>query len=182
MPGSSVNHRRLLIARILALLIVIGISVYIFSIREQAERYAVYGYPGIFLISFLAYATVILPAPGIAVIFSMGAVFNPLGVGLAAGAGAALGELTGYLAGFSGQAVVEHYQLYQRLTNWMKKYGPVTIFILALLPNPFFDIAGVAAGVLKMPLFKFLGWCWLGETGKMTLFALLGAGTLHLVS
>ncbi len=107
MPGKDRANRRVTLARIAALLVVILISVYIFSIRDQAARLAIYGYPGIFLISFLAYATVILPAPGIAIIFTMGTIFNPLAVGLAAGAGAALGELVGYLAGFSGQAVVE---------------------------------------------------------------------------
>ncbi len=180
MPSRSRPQRSLTLIRILALLLVIGLSVFIFSIRDQAQRYAVYGYPGIFLVSFLAYATVILPAPGIAVIFTMGAVFNPFGVGVAAGAGAALGELTGYLTGFSGQAVVEHSRLYERLTTWMAKYGSVTIFVLSALPNPFFDIAGVAAGALKMPLFKFLGWCWLGETVKMIVFALLGDRAMYL--
>jgi membrane protein YqaA with SNARE-associated domain len=125
------------------LLVVILISVYIFSIRDQAAKLAIYGYPGIFLISFLAYATVILPAPGIAIIFTMGTIFNPLAVGLAAGAGAALGELVGYLAGFSGQAVVERADQYERLTRWMQKNGGLTVFLLALIPNPFFDLAGV---------------------------------------
>ena len=49
-------------ARILAVILVVAISMYVFSIRDQAERYAIYGYPGIFILSFLAYATVILPA------------------------------------------------------------------------------------------------------------------------
>ena len=71
-------NRRLTLFRILALLAVIAISVYIFSIRDQAEKLAVYGYPGIFLLSFMAYATVILPAPGVAVVFTMGAIFNPI--------------------------------------------------------------------------------------------------------
>ena len=54
----------LTIARILALVVVIGISVFVYSIRDQAEKFAVYGYPGVFIIAFLANATVLLPAPG----------------------------------------------------------------------------------------------------------------------
>ena len=54
---------RLTLLRILSLLAVVALSVYIFSIREKAEELAIYGYPGIFLLSFLAYATVLLPAP-----------------------------------------------------------------------------------------------------------------------
>jgi len=180
MTTSNQSKRRLALARILALLVVIAISVFIFSIRDQAEKLAIYGYPGIFLLSFLSYATVLLPAPGIAIVFTMGAVFHPLGVALAAGAGAALGELSGYLAGFSGQAIVERADLYERMTRWMEKNGPLTVLLLAGIPNPFFDLAGVAAGALKMPVLKFLFWCWIGETIKMSAFAYLGASTIQL--
>jgi membrane protein DedA with SNARE-associated domain len=39
---------------------------------------------------------------------------------------------------------------------------------------PFFDLAGVAAGALKMPVLRFLGFCALGKTAKMILVALAG--------
>ena len=78
--------------RVLALFAVIGITLFVFSIRDRVEQFAVLGYPGIFLIALLANATVLLPAPGVAVIYAMGAIFNPFGVGLAAGTGGALGS------------------------------------------------------------------------------------------
>lgn len=173
------STQRQTLARILALLAVIAISVYVFSIRNDAEKLAVYGYPGIFVLAFLSYATVLLPAPGVAVVFTMGAVFNPVGVALAAGAGAALGELSGYLAGYSGQAVAEHSAIYDRLTKWMGKNGSLTILLLSVVPNPFFDLAGVAAGAFKMPLSRFLFWVWIGETIKMFLFASAGSSSLN---
>jgi len=73
----------------------------------------------------------------------MGSIFNPFGVGLAAGTGGALGELSGYLAGFSGQAVVERTDIYERIKPWVQKYGGWAILVLSAIPNPFFDIAGV---------------------------------------
>jgi membrane protein YqaA with SNARE-associated domain len=174
-----VTKRQLTLARIIALLIVVGISIFIFNIRDKASELAIYGYPGIFILAFLAYATVLLPAPGVAVIFTMGAVFNPVGVALAAGAGAALGELSGYLAGFSGQAFVERAGVYDRLTKWMKANGPLTILLVSAVPNPFFDIVGVIAGVLRVRVAVFLFWCWIGETLKMLFFALAGQGILN---
>ncbi len=174
------NNLRLTLLRIAALGVVVALSLYIFSIRDQAEQLAQYGYLGIFIVSFMAYATVLLPAPGVAVVFTMGSIFNPIGVALAAGAGAALGELSGYLAGFSGQAVVERADTYDRLTRWMTRNGPLTVFILAAVPNPFFDLAGVAAGALKMRMPLFLFWVWLGETIKMLFFAYAGAGLITL--
>lgn len=150
----------------------------VYSLRDQVEELAVYGYPGIFLISFLAYATVLLPAPGVAVVFAMGAVFHPVGVALAAGSGAALGETTGYLVGFSGQGVVERADIYEKLTVWMQRNGPLTVFLLAAIPNPFFDMAGLVAGALKMSYLKFLLFCWCGQTIKMLFFAYAGAISL----
>lgn len=171
-------RHRLLLLRIAALLIVIGISVFVYLIRDKAEQLQGYGYLGIFLVAFLAYATVLLPAPGIAIVFTWGSIFHPAGIALAAGAGAALGELSGYLAGFSGQAVVEKAAIYQRLTNFMQSKGGLAVLVLSAIPNPFFDLAGAAAGALKMPLLKFLLWCWIGETIKMLYIAYAGSSSL----
>lgn len=165
--------------RVLALLAVIGITVYVYSIREHVEEFSTYGYPGIFLIMLIANATVILPAPGVAVVFAMGSVFNPLGVALAAGAGGAVGELTGYLAGSSGQALIENTKIFERIYPWVKKYGAWVILILAAIPNPFFDLAGMAAGIVKIPLWKFLLACWVGQTIKMAMFAYAGAHSIN---
>jgi uncharacterized membrane protein YdjX (TVP38/TMEM64 family) len=167
--------------RVLALLFVIAISFYIFSIRDRAQEFAKYSYPGIFLLSFMAYATVFLPAPGVAVVFTMGAVFNPLLVALVAGAGAALGELTGYLVGYSSQPVVERVDVYQKMVTWLSRYGSVAILILSAIPNPFFDLTGLAAGALKMPVHKFLFWTWLGETIKMLTVAYAGSSLTFLL-
>jgi len=80
-------EQRLKVARILALGVVLAVSIFIFSIRDEAQKLAIYGYPGIFLLSFLSYAPVILPAPGIFIVFSIGRVFSPLLVALAARTG-----------------------------------------------------------------------------------------------
>ncbi|MBI3150909.1 MAG: hypothetical protein HYZ21_02145, partial [Chloroflexi bacterium] len=50
-PANSVATNAL---RVLAILVVIGITVYIYSIRERVEDFAAYGYPGIFLIALMA--------------------------------------------------------------------------------------------------------------------------------
>jgi uncharacterized membrane protein YdjX (TVP38/TMEM64 family) len=160
--------------RVLALFVVVGITLYIYSIRDRVEEFAAFGYPGIFLIALLANATILLPAPGIAVIYAMGAIFNPFGVGLAAGSGGTVGEISGYLAGFSGQAVVERADIYKRIRPYVDKYGGWAILVLSAIPNPFFDVAGIAAGIAKMPLRTFLLFTFIGQLIKMTFFALAG--------
>lgn len=176
--SSSLPAWALALLRILAILTVVAVSVLIFSIRDRVQEFAAWGYPGIFLIALLANATVFLPAPGVAIVFAMGHLFNPLLVGLAAGTGGALGELSGFLAGFGGQAVVERTEIYNRILPWVKKYGGSAILILSAIPNPFFDLAGLAAGVSKMGLARFLFFCWIGQCIKMTAFAYAGAYSL----
>jgi len=170
------------VLRILALFAVVAITVYIYSVRERVEQFEAWGYPGIFLIALLANATVLLPAPGVAVIYAMGAIFNPFGVGLAAGTGGAIGELSGYLAGFSGQAIIERTDMYNRIKPWVDKYGGWAILVLSAIPNPFFDVAGIAAGIAKMRLQTFLIFTWVGQIIKMTLFALAGHYSIALLT
>lgn len=169
---------RTTVLRLIAVVIVVGISIYIFSIRERMDEFAVYGYPGIFLIALLSNATVILPAPGIAMVFAMGGVFHPLGVALAAGTGGAIGELSGYLAGYGGRAVLEKSGLYSQIQPWVARWGGWAVLIFAAVPNPIFDLAGIAAGTLRMSVWKFFINCWIGQLIKMTAFAFAGSVSL----
>ena len=175
------SKRTLNIIRVVVLLAVIALTVVLVINREQIQGLQSYGYPGIFLISILANATILVPVPGVVFTSAMGAVFNPFWVAIAAGTGAALGELSGYMAGFSGQAVVENAARYERVVQWMKKYGDITILALAFIPNPLFDLAGMLAGVLKMSLWKFLFYCVIGKILKMLMFAYAGVWLVTLL-
>lgn len=170
------------LSRLLLLLIVMILTTLVFYYCEQVQRLAHFGYGGIFILSVLTNATLILPLPGVVFTSAMGAVFNPFWVAIAAGCGAAIGETTGYLAGYSGQFVISKEDWYERLTNWMKKYGNLTILLLAIIPNPLFDLVGIAAGVLKLPLHRFIVWCTIGKIIKMLAFAYSGASLLNYFS
>jgi uncharacterized membrane protein YdjX (TVP38/TMEM64 family) len=169
------------VARICAIIFVIALTVFLYLNRSKVQQLGAFGYPGIFLVSILANATIILPVPGILITSAMGAIFNPFWVAVAAGTGAALGELTGYLAGFSGQGIIENRKWYVRFERWMKKYGDITIFVLAIIPNPLFDVAGMTAGALKLPVWRYLIWVTLGKIIKMMIFAYFGAYISSLV-
>ena len=173
---------RLTLVRIAVILAVVGLTVVLFISKDKVAQLGAFGYPGIFLVSVLSNATLILPVPGVIFTSAMGAVFNPFLVALAAGTGATLGEITGYMAGFSGQGVIENRQWYERVTGWMKRYGDVVILVLAFVPNPVFDIAGMVAGALRMPLWRYFIFSWIGKVGKMLLFAYGGLSVLKLFS
>jgi membrane protein DedA with SNARE-associated domain len=178
-PEQAKSSLQTNLLRVAALVAVVGITLYIYNIRDRVEEFEKFGYFGIFLIALMANATILLPAPGVAIVYAMGAVFNPIGVGLAAGTGGALGELSGYLAGFSGQAVIERSDIYNRFKPWVDKYGGWAILVLSALPNPFFDVAGIAAGIAKMPMRTFLIFTWVGQIIKMSFFAIAGYYSLE---
>ncbi len=134
-----------------------------------------YGYFGAFVISLLFNATVVLPAGNVFVLAALGAVLRyPLLVGVAAGAGAVIGELSGYLAGYSGRKIFMRSKLYNRVEEWLRRWGSLTIFLLSIAPL-FFDVAGLAAGVTRFPIKKFIFYCWLGRTLFYIVVAFAGA-------
>jgi membrane protein YqaA with SNARE-associated domain len=152
---------------IVGLLLVIGIIVGVFlfyrSYPERIEALQGYEYLGVFLISVILNATVVLPAGNFLVVATMGAVLpSATLVGLAGAIGAAIGELTGYAAGYSGQAIVSRQRVYTRLKGWVERWGMLTIFIFAIVPLVF-DLVGIAAGVIRFPLWKFFLACWAGR-------------------
>ena len=145
-----------------------------------------FGYLGIFLISLIGSASVILPLPGAAVVVSSGQfVDDVLGipfwlvVGIVAAFGETIGELTAYLAGVGGKAVIEDRPSYRRLERWMQRRGTWTIFALSVIPNPLFDIAGFMAGAVRMPLWRFLITVFIGKAIKNSVLALVGDASLE---
>jgi uncharacterized membrane protein YdjX (TVP38/TMEM64 family) len=166
-------------AAVILLSAVITVSILVW--HESMQDLGKYGYLGVFLISLMGNATVILPAPSLAAVFAIGAVLNPVLVGLVAGVGESLGEITGFLAGYGGRAVVENRALFRHLERWVRRYGLLVIFVLSVVPNPFFDLAGIAAGMLRLPLWQFVLSCWAGKTLKTVGFALAGAHSASLL-
>lgn len=158
------------------------ISVLVFSFKNQFENFKAFGYFGIFLVSLLGNSTIVLPIPSVLAAYLGGGIYNPVLVGVISAFGATIGELTGYMAGAGGRVILKKKAAFQKIENWMKKYGLITIFILAAIPNPLFDLAGMASGMLKIPVWKFFTATFLGKIIKFLIFAFLGAGSFTLLN
>jgi membrane protein YqaA with SNARE-associated domain len=168
---------------ILMLVLIVAITVVLFVLRNKLQSLQNYGYAGIFLLSIAANATIILPVPGVAFTTAMGAIFTPWKVAIAAGVGAAIGELTGYAAGVSGEGLISNNKHHNRLLSWMQthpRWAFWLIVFLAFIPNPLMDVAGMVSGVLRIPAWKYLLACAIGKIGKMMLFAYAGRLSLKL--
>lgn len=132
------------------------------------------GYAGAFAISLVSSASIILPTPGFVSIFEMGRVLDPLALGIVAGIGSTLGELTAYYAGKTEQKKLQKMGIYKQNEKMLKSWGPLAMFALAVVPNPALDIAGIAAGALGMPVWQYLLSVGGAKIIKYTLLAYTG--------
>jgi membrane protein YqaA with SNARE-associated domain len=130
-----------------------------------------WGYVGVFLVTFVATASFILPIPYLLIVARAAFYLDPLMVTLVAGLAGALGELTGYVIGASGRGLIPQGRIYEKANHWMVTYGFWCVAFFAFVPNPLFDAIGFAAGVLRYPLWKFLLACFLGKSLKFLLAA-----------
>lgn len=135
-----------------------------------------YGYIGAFVISLASSATLFFPAPGWAVIIGLGKVLDPILLGIVAGLGSGIGELTGYIAGEGVREVLnDRIKESKQIHELVQKYDVVAIFFLAAIPNPIFDVAGIAAGGVKMEWWKFLLATIAGRIIRYVILAKIGS-------
>lgn len=159
-----------------AILAVASVSALILLVPgELYESLGNYGYLGVFLITLITTGAFVLPVPYLAVIFKAATYLDPLGVALVAGVAAALGELTGYLLGFGSRDLLARNRWERASERWMQRHGFLTVTVLAFIPNPVFDAAGIAAGALRYPVLRFALACFVGKTVKFVLIAYFGS-------
>lgn len=132
------------------------------------------GYLATFYLNLIGAATIILPLPGVlaacvAAESSFG--LNLVLIGLVGAAGATIGETTAYLAGYAGHNAVTNMRWYPRIHDLMERRGGITLFLVSVIPTPFFDLAGIAAGALEYPFRKFLLYVLIGKAIRLIIMA-----------
>jgi uncharacterized membrane protein YdjX (TVP38/TMEM64 family) len=155
------------------LLLVLGVTISLFIFRNLILKLGNYGYLGTFILSVATNATILLPMPSILMILPLGATFNPLYIGLVAGLGGAIGEMTAYVVGYTGRGIWNDNPNYIRAIGWLKRWGMLIVFLFSVTPMPL-DIMGIAAGTLRLPAWKFFLPSWLGKTIKYIILAYVG--------
>ena len=168
-----------LLIGVLVLLTSFAIAFFYFS--ANIESLKSYGYAGLFLINIIGAASILLPSPAGATVVGGGALLEDfLGVpafvwvGLVAGLGEAIGEFSGYAAGYGGRFIIQEKPAYARIHDWMVKRGVITMFLMSTVPNPLFDVAGLAAGAVRMPMRSFFVSVLGGKVIKNTWLAAAG--------
>ena len=166
-PNWRSRKNLLRLGAFLAVLVIMGAA---FLLHEKLNLDQL-AYGGLGLTVLLASGGLVLPIPSLAAACAAGASLNPLYVGLVAGSAGTLGELTGYFLGYSGRGVLDRSRLYHRMEGWMRRRGWLLLFLVSLIPNPIFDLVGIAAGALRYPLWRFLAVVWVGKLAKFLILA-----------
>lgn len=173
------------LAEICAALILSGII--IFYSADITKFFGGFSYLGIFLISLFAHATLFFPTvPFQIAMISIATNLDPLLFGIIAGIGSAIGELTGYTVGLGSQNLLKTKNKIAKYIIKVQKnimyYHPgIAIFFLSAIPNPFFDFAGIFAGVTKMRWQNFILWCAAGRIIRYTSIAYFGLWIAHYI-
>lgn len=158
------------VLEVILFLTIIVLSAAIFLMRDRLQNVGEVGYLGLFFLCFAANATVLLPAPSLLIAASCALILNPLAVAAVAALGSSLGELIGYAFGTSGSDLSPRFSQFldniaQKVTN-----PSLLVFILALLPLPLFDLAGIYSGGTRMKLGKFFLLCFVGKFLKLLVY------------
>jgi len=140
-----------------------------------------YGYGGAFVVSLISSASIFLPVPGFLFVLAAGALLNPVALGVVAGAGSAIGELTGYLIGKGGGGAMK-----KKDVKWVKKgekwfregRGFLFILIFAATPLPD-DVTGILGGMFNYDWKRFLLASFIGKVAFNIVLALAGSFGLN---
>jgi membrane protein YqaA with SNARE-associated domain len=144
-----------------------------------------YGLLGLFVGSIIANATVLFPVPVVDVIFlalagDSTSVFDAIFLGIVVGSGAAIGEMSAYLAGLFGIQAAERakkaeFDKVKIIREKINKLGGYFIFFSALVPFPF-DIIGITAGLIKFDYRRFF---LAALAGKLTRYVILSLASFY---
>ncbi len=159
---------------ILEITVAVIIGAVVLLLSDQIEALGNWGYVGAFIISLMGSATILIPVPSWAVIVGLAKTLNPLTLGIVSGVGSAIGELTAYLFGNGMGRLIEKRKDFQNQKEWIQSNDFWAIFVLSFLPNPLFDVAGLAAGAAKVPWTRFLLFCGTGRILRFIVFGYAG--------
>ena len=164
---------------VIGIIVTLFMAVAVVLFWEYVQKLEGYGYLGVFLISILGGATIIIPVPMLAVVFALGGVLAPYWVGVAAGIGETVGALIIYMTGHGAGTAFSSSNgklqaAYLRLIGFMERKGSLTLFILSAVLNPFFYPAALAAGAMRFGIRRYFLICWAGKTIKALTVAYAG--------
>jgi len=160
----------------LSVLLTIALCVLVVVYWQEFMQFTKYGYIGAFIVSFLAGITVLVPVPSVFIVFTLGAVLNPVLVGLIAGVGEATGSMGVYLTGLSSARAFHalDHTVMAKFRAWIKSRGALSVFAMSAIFNPLFFPFTAIAGMMHYGWWRFFLLCLAGKSLKNILVAAAG--------
>ena len=162
-----------------AIAIVLNIIAYLMIPPDLAYRLGSLGYIGVFLITLISNATIVVPIPYFGLVAALSPGLSMVGVGIAGALGSVIGESVSFFVGRSGRGVVEQTRFYRWVQRQLEHpwRAFVVLFALSAPPNPAFDVAGLTAGAMGLPYWIFLSAVFLARLVRFGIVAFFGGAT-----
>lgn len=140
--------------------------------KGQIEKHMAISALGVFVVCFLANASILLPSSSVLIVVEYSMIINPFLVAACGALGSSLGEMTGFFVGRYGRKAVPG-KLMKWVKSKMKNQKYLIVLLFSILPLPVFDIVGMLSGAMKMNPLKFFGICFAGKFIKMLCYVWL---------
>jgi membrane protein YqaA with SNARE-associated domain len=133
------------------------------------------GLAGLFVASLLSHLTVVARDMFIPMFLAMTPTHPPLHLGVAAGWGGAIGEVSAYFLGWGVAESIERdtRQAESRVSRWIRQYGLWAVLLVSITPLPDTPIV-LIAGSGRLPLKRLVVVEGVGKMTYYTLGAFLG--------
>lgn len=169
--------QKLYAGTIFLLSVVLSIAFFVF--RDYFKEASSLGLFGLFVVNFVSSATFFISAPAFLTIITGGNLYSPIVVATVAALGACLGDMLGFAFGHSGRRLtkkkLDEHKVIRFLEKHFHRHGMLIIFLLAIIPNPFFDAIGILAGVVNYPVLRFFAIMLVGRFIRYWALAEVGA-------
>jgi uncharacterized membrane protein YdjX (TVP38/TMEM64 family) len=174
--------------------ITIAVCVLLIRFWKYLTQYQIVIYLGLFFTAVLAGSPLPIPTPCFALTFTLGSRFDPFLIGFVAATGAAIGAMLVYFTARTGKHFMPNInftdpanKIYSsaigrflrriKLPHFMEvmnRRGPIGVFLLSMVPNPFLMPLLVTMGINKVAAWKVAVTAWAGDIVMFVVIAAVG--------
>ncbi len=175
-PSASMRSRWIRPLLFGLLMVALNVAAFYLIPDDLVAQLGEYGYLGIFLVSLIGNATVVVPVPYPGLVARLATRLAIPGVVGAGALGSVLGESVAFFVGRSGRGAVADTRFYRWVQQQMQQpwRAFLALVVLSAPPNPVFDVAGLTAGAMGVPFPIFFFAVLLGRGIRFLVIALAG--------
>lgn len=168
-----INHLSLIIMskhkHIIKFIFAIGIISLSIYFQNQLSELKSLGLLGIFLANFLGNATFLVTT-------SNNLHYEPFLIGLVTSVGGSLGQMVGFELGSAGKNlfIKNHHIIFVVTRGLFRDYGKFIVFFMAFLPDQFFGVVSLLAGISNFSPLRFFVILFIGRLVRNLILVSLG--------